>query len=195
VSDRISAKKTVVVRASVSVSTIFGGVFRAAKADKRENEAGWTGGGRGGSGRMRRRWGEWHVTSPMVKTLDRSVINTAIVVDQEKVKPKKSADRGCRERNWWIVETDLGRRMRKARESDATKRTIRFQCWGTGGRMGVARTGWGLRLRLALSWFGSGWLRGSEYRVQKTNDLRSWVKTARTDSLILFLSSLDSWIF
>jgi hypothetical protein len=50
VSDRISAKKTVVVRASVSVSTIFGGVFRAAKADKRENEAGWTGGGK------RRQW-------------------------------------------------------------------------------------------------------------------------------------------
>ena len=29
--------------------------------------------------------------------------------------------------------TDPGRRMRKTRESDATKRVIRFQYWGTGG--------------------------------------------------------------
>jgi hypothetical protein len=28
--------------------------------------------------------------------------------------------------------TDPGRRMRKTRESDATKRVIRFQYWGTG---------------------------------------------------------------
>lgn len=38
---------------------------------------------------MRRRWGEWHVTSPMVKTSDRPVINTAIVVDPGKSEAQK----------------------------------------------------------------------------------------------------------
>lgn len=56
--------------------------------------------------------------------------------------------------------TDPGRRMRKTRESDATKRVIRFQYWGTGGREERESQGQDgdCDCDCDWAWFGSGWV-------------------------------------